>query len=357
MIGTGNDVPDDQTAPPEGLDSLEEYISPQAAAAGPDPEVTQMLALAAKHGYTCQPHAELLKELGRSIASRMTPRRGAAIYQMMAFSMHAFPLQALEKIFSGQHLTAESAAAMEWKLPTVLSLSQVLGPVLSRSGYVCAGATRAWRTPSQPVIRQVATLLPEAEMTLVKMPGASRWQLYVNMMYAIVTEHGEIAWPKDNARREIQFSAAEEKEVRQQVLADMLALGGRGEPLSPAWWRQLGEEEKAREVELQLNPPRPPRKQKQLSGAAASTGRKAPAVKRTRFTKETYEIDRILAEKTVSTKERVVYLVRWAGYDPSWEPARVSGAPGGALKTWEPLLLLQGTVALREWRAIPPALN
>ena len=287
----------------------------------------------------------MIEELGISIASRMTPRKGHMIYQMQAFSIPAYPLAAMEKIFNGQHLTAESADATEWKLQSVASLSAILGPVLQRSGYVCAGATKAFRTQSQPVIRNVASLLPDAELSLVRMPGASRVQLYVNAMYAIVSEAGEIYWPKDNARREIQFDAATEKELRQQVLSDMRALADRGEPLSPSWWRQLGEEEKAREVELNLWPAR---KQRRVSSEAVP--RRPRAVKRTRFTREEFGIDTILAEKKVSSKEKVVYLVRWAGYDPSWEPARVSGRPGEPLETWEPRVLLENTEALQEWK-------
>jgi hypothetical protein len=88
--------------------------------------------------------------------------------------------------------------------------------------------------------------------------------------------------------------------------------------------------------------------------AAAAAARAAAAPpkkrKRSRFTKETYEIDVILAEKKVSGKEKKIFLVRWCGYDSSWEPARGSGQVGGPLETWEPLLLVAPTEAYEAWR-------
>ena len=47
----------------------------------------------------------------------------------------------------------------------------------------------------------------------------------------------------------------------------------------------------------------------------------------------------------------MIYLVRWMGYKPEWEGARVSGPVGGLLETWEPLYLLKATEALERWKA------
>ena len=79
-------------------------------------------------------------------------------------------------------------------------------------------------------------------------------------MYVIVSEFGGINWPNNSDRNEIRFQDWEEKAIRQQVLSDVLALGERGEPLSPGRWRELGKEEKTKEVEAEIANPRKRRK-------------------------------------------------------------------------------------------------
>jgi hypothetical protein len=87
-----------------------------------------------------------------------------------------------------------------------------------------------------------------------------------------------------------------------------------------------------------------PKKEKK----APKKEKKAP--KRPRFTREEFEIHSILEEKKVSGKERLIYLVQWSGYDLSWEPSRATGQVGDPITTWEPLLLVQYSDALREFR-------
>ena len=60
-----------------------------------------------------------------------------------------------------------------------------------------------------------------------------------------------------------------------------------------------------------------------------------------------HEIDEILEEKL--TRRSRWFLVKWAGYHPSWEAWRVHGEVGTALETCEPLKGLLGTEALASW--------
>ena len=57
-----------------------------------------MLELATKHGYVCQPIAEMTAELAHEIASRMKPQLGNNVYQMLSFSLPSFSPVALDKI-------------------------------------------------------------------------------------------------------------------------------------------------------------------------------------------------------------------------------------------------------------------
>ena len=305
-----------------------------------------MMTLAAKHGYSMRRTEDHIQELGTAITSKMQPRHGNNVYQMIAFNITGFPQQLLGDVFSEESLTEETAAHSTWKLCTFPSLLAKLSPVSSRSTCVCSGLTKAFRTKSQPVIRNVAHLIPVFEATWAKLPnGLSR--SYYNGMYVIVSESGAIDWPKNNDRNEIRFQDWEETAIRQQVLSDVLALGERGEPLSPGWWRQLGKEEKAREVEAEIaNPRKRPKKPKPPKQPRLPRQARPP-----RAEPQVWDIAQILAEKKVATKAKRLYLVRWEGYNPAWEPMRISGRVGNPIDTWEPLRLMKDTEALQEWRA------
>lgn len=64
-------------------------------------------------------------------------------------------------------------------------------------------------------------------------------------------------------------------------------------------------------------------------------------------------IEAIVAEELPSRTNWHRYLVRWRGYDPSWEAWRLpgQGAPGDPVESWEPATNLMGTRALAEWEA------
>ena len=266
---------------------------------------------------------------------------------MITFQLPAFPRQAAELIFPHEeYVVVDSKETKAWTLKSTAVLTAVLGSLLPLSDYLCAGASRGFQTKSQPFIRNIAHMLPDFEVNHVVLPSGVE-QLYVNGMYAIVTEHGEIHWPKDNQRLEIGFGEDEEKAVREQVLSDMMKLAQGGGSISPVWWRQLGDEERATAVETELAAPRPSKRRRK------GDRKKANALKpprQPRFTKEAFEIDQIVAAKRVSGKATVLYLVRWQGYDVSWEPYRINGQPGQPIETWEPRLLVLGTEALQTWR-------
>ena len=110
----------------------------------------------------------------------------------------------------------------------------------------------------------------------------------------------------------------------------------RGFPLSPAWWRQLGQENRALQMEANLR------------ALVTNHGRG----KRKALSQATFPVDCILGEK--AHQGDTLYLVRWEGYHPSWEAWRTpdfSGQPGDPVETWEPSALVKYTQALRDWKA------
>lgn len=129
-----------------------------------------------------------------------------------------------------------------------------------------------------------------------------------------------------------------EGEIRAQILVDIKLLSEKGSMLSPGWWRQLGDEEKATEVEELLRHPR-------TSGRCPSNKKRREAAGQ-----ELHEIDCILDERKTTGRAGVWYLVRWAGYHPEWEAWRIRGDPGTPIETWEPKVVVHRTLAFLEWQ-------
>ena len=106
--------------------------------------------------------------------------------------------------------------------------------------------------------------------------------------------------------------------------------------LAPQFWRQLGQEDKAIEVENMLA---------QAQQTRATTARPQIVPEQQQFT-----IQEILEERVTAGRAKRWFLVRWAGYEESWEPWRIHGEVGSPLETWEPLAHVRNTDAFSAWR-------
>ena len=142
--------------------------------------------------------------------------------------------------------------------------------------------------------------------------------------------------PKDLDKIEIEISAQEEQTLRQQVLSDVDKMAQKGVRFSPWWWRQLAQEDKALEVEALL-----------FNSAAKPTPAKGSKKRKERA--DVFEVEMILEE------EKGYILVRWAGYHPSWEPWRMTGAVGDPIDTWEKATAkMKRTQAYQDWQGAQP---
>ena len=299
-------------------------------------ERAQLRALAAKFNMSLMPSGVLLQELGSAILAKMIQRIGDHIYQIGTITMRYFPKMLLEE-YLPMDARKEEAGTTWWLLDNINLLTSMV-PILSAaaSESSCAGLSKYFRAKSQPVFRVIATLMPDMEITYVA-TDSEVGVLTVVMQYALVTEMGEAHWPKDTDKREMAFDEGTTTAVMEQALADVDTFYGAGHPLSPGWLRQLGHEQRAQEVEYGLAHPRrtsAPSRRLQIPKRAVKK-RRAKVARQPRFTEEEYVIESILEAKKVGGKDKMRFLVRWVGW---------------AEPTWEPLLVLKPTEALREWR-------
>ena len=122
--------------------------------------------------------------------------------------------------------------------------------------------------------------------------------MFLNFMYVLADEDGELHWPKDNERREIKFGPEQERSIRQKILADARRLVHQGPPLSSGWLRQLNMGPQALQMAAA-----------ERSGARPPKLLKAPPPRK----RNQWEIEKIVDEWQSSTKATKMYRVRWAG--------------------------------------------
>ena len=296
------------------------------------------------------------KELAHQIAGKMVNRVAAFVYQSISLNLVNFPESVVRSALPAENLESGSTpSCLTWRLETEQEVTEIMGPLLSDSKYMVAGGSRGLKTASEKYIRVIARLMSPVEVSLVE---AARGvvQLYVNANYCLLGETGEMYPPKDNERRElpVALSANQVRDIRQAVHADALRLGELGYPLSPEWWRRLGMEDRALQVEqesraLALQP------KGRWKLKLGSRGGK-PKQRRRRTPNrplQKWEVECIVAEKQTTGKTDCWYLVRWAGYDPSWEKWRCLGQVGDPIETWEPLSSVQHTEALQRFQSRP----
>ena len=307
-----------------------------------DSRVVALKALAMQLGYSVQPIKTWEMELAARISQHMVNREGAFVYQSAAFTIPCFPRETAMRLFPEELISQRAKGVLTWTASSILSLRQLLGPVLTRAPKMI-GITKSLRKPSERVMRVVATIIPDVELSWLMVN--KREKLAVNFLYVLADEDGEFHAPKDSRRNEISFTNEEVRAYKVAILADILQMSvddDRQEtfPMSPGFWRQLGNEEKAVAVEEMLAAPVPPRAPRVR--VPRLQGRQQPM---------RFDVDAILEVRPAAGRARSWVLVRWEGYDPAWEQWRIRGEVGTPLETWEPICNVQATTAWASWLA------
>ena len=292
-------------------------------------KVDEMHAMALELGYFCTPSTDYLTNLATRIASSMVTRGSKFVYQSAALSLESFPLELARQTFAfGTTDPTTPSGTTTWRMATMAQTQLVFGSIFEDGPAFCMGASKAFKTASEPVIRVIGTIMPGAVVShVMHKRGVER--LYVNLNYVLSDEDGELHPPKDSRRIEIALTPEEINEIRAQVALDAHMMGESELPLSAGWWRQLHNETKALMAEALLH------------NAATMV---APVEGKRRRSDNFYDVEKIVEE------QRGWFLVQWAGYHPSWEAWRLSGEVGSPVQTWEQLRAVRNTEALRRWR-------
>ena len=206
----------------------------------------QIMELAEAHGLSVLPTTSIQQDIAMAIDARMTARLGVDVYQSVAFNMKSVTCQIATCIFGTTHISDDQRKHRTWTFNTMQDLRASIAPILdSVSAVRAVGLTRPLKKPSERWIRVVAILIPKMEFSWVQVETCGTSKLYMNFMYCLIDEDGEIHPPKDPERREIELPPELLADVKVEVMKDLASMAQDGFDLSPSFFRQLGMEERA----------------------------------------------------------------------------------------------------------------
>ena len=124
--------------------------------------------LALDLGFFCTPRAPFLIDLATRIAASIRQRAAGQVYQSAAFSLPNFPLELERETFAlASQDFGTPAGTTTWRLESMDQTSQVFGSIFEAAGPYCTGASKAFKSPSAPVIRVFGTIMSGAVISHV----------------------------------------------------------------------------------------------------------------------------------------------------------------------------------------------
>ena len=130
------------------------------------------------------------------------------MYQSVAISLPNVPLEfARQTFFFATQEPDIVLGTTTWNVPMMDQTSAVFGFIFQDASPSCTGASKAFKTPSEPVVRVIATIMPGAIIShVVNKRGMSK--LYINFTYALVDETGEVHPPEGREPQRDRANAA-----------------------------------------------------------------------------------------------------------------------------------------------------
>ena len=220
------------------------------------------------------------------------PRLGKNLYQTASYVLEGYTLDTVRTFMMSNHEDYEveggTPTSVTWSVPTVRGMRGLLGNRMAALKVLTSGISRGQMAPSESYIRVVGTILPPLELNWWQ-STSGRGRLQINFMHALVMGEGDIQLPKDSNLREILLSPTQIADCQVAALQDVRAMADLCYPLSPAWWRQLGQEDQALQAEARIHA---------LMGTAPSNPRRG---KRRALSQAIFPIERILQERAHSS--------------------------------------------------------
>ena len=128
----------------------------------------KMHALALKLGYFCVPTSSFMIDLSTRVTAAIRQRAAQEVYQTAAFSLQSFPVELARRTFALASLDPSTPdSTTTWTVKTMAQTAQVFGCIFEDGGPWCTGASKAFKSASEPVVRVIATIMPGAVISHV----------------------------------------------------------------------------------------------------------------------------------------------------------------------------------------------
>ena len=123
-------------------------------------KIAQMRKLAEETGFVCEPITKFRQEFLTAINSHLVHRVGKNVYQTPTYTIPMFSREAALKIFGEANLVTNSPTTLTWRIDDLAELSSTFRDMLSETGMLSAGLSRALKTDSQKVVATVSPAFP-----------------------------------------------------------------------------------------------------------------------------------------------------------------------------------------------------
>ena len=128
----------------------------------------KMHALALELGYFCVPTSSFMIDLSTRVTAAIRQRAAQEVYQTAAFSLQSFPVELARRTFALASLDPSTPdGTTTWTVKTMAQTAQVFGCIFEDGGPWCTGASKAFKSASEPVVRVIATIMPGAVISHV----------------------------------------------------------------------------------------------------------------------------------------------------------------------------------------------
>lgn len=199
-------------------------------------------------GFCAQEVSKARTELLFELQARLTYRTASNVYQSPACVIPLFGRRHAAAFFRGLPRTVDTVPVVTWEIYDPDQLTSLLHP-FSDAHAMCVGQSKAMGgTKLNPFVSVIATLFQLVASSVCK---GGRDLLYLNGLYVLMNDKGEIDYPKNKERRPIAMCYEDELRLREVMQRDLTSMAEAEICLSSAFLRMLGEEWAERAAQVQ----------------------------------------------------------------------------------------------------------
>jgi hypothetical protein len=200
----------------------------------------KLYALSQGLGLEAAEDTKLEVQLG--FQARLCPPGQKGTYLAPAFRLANVNAGSAKRIFNACDRDVSTKHTITWYAGTPEMTWTLTGQLQDVKPKICWGSSKALKVPSEYFFRKVARYIQVkvSHVTRKARTGGSRRLLYVNALYVVMDDKGELHLPKDKYKVQLAFSEEELQRVRVCVLEDVEGMAEAGFNLSAAWLERLG---------------------------------------------------------------------------------------------------------------------